>query len=220
MGVFSRMTDIINANLNSLLDKAEDPEKMIRLMIMEMEETLVEVRSSSARLLADEKTLSRRREKLMMLASDWEGKAELALVKGRDDLAKAALVEKRKVEESIDIADEELSQIQVSVASLNEELSLLQAKLKDAKAKQKTLLMRHATANKRIEVRKHLHSETIDNAMKKFERYERKLDELEGEVESYDLGKSLSEEINELESDDKINDELAALKAKLAKKDD
>ncbi len=219
MGVFSRLTDIVNANLNSLLDKAEDPEKMIRLMIMEMEETLVEVRSSSARLLADEKTLSRRREKLLALVNDWEAKAELAIIKGREDLAKAALVEKSKIEESIDIADDELMQIQTSVATLNEELALLQAKLKDAKAKQKSLLMRHKTATKRMDVRRHLHSETIENAMQKFERYERKLDELEGEVESYDLGKSLADEINDLEADDKINDQLAALKEKLAKKE-
>jgi len=217
MGVFSRMTDIINANLNSLLDKAEDPEKMIRLMIVEMEETLVEVRSSSARLLADEKTLQRRVSKLVRLASDWEDKAELALVKGRDDLAKAALLEKRKVEESIEFAQDELAQIEVSVSTLNEELSMLQAKLKDAKAKQKSLIRRHNTVSKQHQVRQHLHRDTIDNAMQKFERYERRLDELEGEVESMDLGKSLADEINDLEVDDKINDELEALRQKLAK---
>jgi len=217
MGVFSRMTDIINANLNALLDKAEDPEKMIRLMIVEMEETLVEVRSSSARLLADEKTLQRRTAKLERLAADWQDKAELALVKGRDDLAKAALIEKRKVEESIDIAHEELGQIESSVTTLNQELAMLQAKLKDAKVKQKTLIRRHNTVSKQHEVRRHLHRDTIDNAMQKFERYERRLDELEGEVESMDLGKSLADEINDLEVDDKINDELEALRQKLEK---
>lgn len=217
MSIFSRVSDIANANINALLDKAEDPEKMVRLMIMEMEETLVEVRTSSARMIADKKTLQRKAVQLKDLASDWEAKATLAIEKGREDLAKAALVEKRSIEEDIDSVLSEAAEYELQLEKLSVDIENLQAKLSDAKARQKSLAMRAQTNRSRLHVRKHLNKEVIDDALARFERYERRLDELEGEVEAFDVGsKSLYDQFEELENEDKIADELAALKAKVA----
>jgi phage shock protein A len=217
MSIFSRVSDIANANINALLDKAEDPEKMVRLMIMEMEETLVEVRTSSARMIADKKTLQRKAVQLKQLAEDWEGKATLAIEKGREDLAKAALVEKRSIEEDVEAVLEEAAEYEVQLEKLSLDIEHLQAKLSDAKARQKSLAMRAQSSRSRLHVRKHLNKEVVDDALARFERYERRLDELEGEVEAFDVGsKSLYDQFEELENEDKIADELAALKAKVA----
>jgi phage shock protein A len=145
MGVFSRMTDIINSNINSMLDQAEDPQKMIRLIIQEMEDTLVEVRSSSARVLADRKAAARRLEQINSEAAAWEDKARLAVSKGREDLARAALQEKHAIEEEVAVVEAELQATDEHIAQLNEEVGQLQQKLTDARAKQKALLMRSKT---------------------------------------------------------------------------
>ena len=142
MGIFSRISDIVNSNLNALCDSAEDPEKMIRLIIQEMEDTLVEVRSASARVIAEQKTASRRRDRIAAEVAGWEDKAKLAVSKGRDDLAKAALQERRAVEETLRIVEDELTSSGEHIGQLNEEIGQLQQKLDDAKAKQKTILLR------------------------------------------------------------------------------
>ena len=216
MGVFSRFTDIINSNINSLLDKAEDPEKMVRLIIQEMEDTLVEVRSSSAKTLADKKELTRQVTKYRQDAQTWQDKAELALSKGREDLARAALIEKKKSAESADSLEEELAHVDAHIAKLQEEISQLQEKLADAKARQKAILMREKTATSRLKVKHNIDSDKVNDALSRFERYERKIDDLEAQVEAQDLGsKSLADEIAELEDDENIDSELAELKAKL-----
>jgi len=222
MGIFSRFADIVNANINSLLDKAEDPEKMVRLIIQEMEDTLVEVRSSSARTLADKKDVVRRIERLQTEAQDWQSKAELALSKDREDLARQALIEKRRCEENVEQLQNDLNALEDQVSRLQDEIGQLQTKLEDAKARQKTILMRGKTANSRLNVKSKLNSGKINDALSRFEQYERKIDNLEAEVESYDLGnKSLADEFAELESSDKVDNELEALKAKMnAKKED
>ena len=135
MGIFSRISDIVNSNLNALCDSAEDPEKMIRLIIQEMEDTLVEVRSASARVIADQKTAVRRRDRVAAEVVNWEDKAKLAVSKGRDDLAKAALQERRAVEETLRVIEEELTSSGEHIAQLNEEIGQLQLKLDDAKAR-------------------------------------------------------------------------------------
>lgn len=219
MGIFSRVSDIANANINALLDKAEDPEKMVRLMIIEMEETLVEVRTTSARMIADKKTLQRKADQLRELAADWERKAEMAIQKGREDLAKAALVEKNSINEDLDIVEEEINEHDVQIGKLGKDVDHLQLKLSDAKARQKSLVMRARSNRSRLHVRKHLDKDQIDEALARFERYERKLDELEGEVEAFDLGnKSLYDEFADLENEEKIANELAELKARMDKK--
>lgn len=217
MGIFSRFADIINSNISALLDKAEDPEKMVRLIIQEMEDTLVEVRSTSAKVLAEKKELHRRISRVEEQVQDWQDKAELALSKDREDLAKAALVEKQKAAGLVDTLNQELAVLDEHIARLKDEVSLLQEKLLDAKARQKTIILRTQTASSRLEVKKQLDSSKIDNAMLKFEQYERRVEGLEAQVESYDLGskKTLADEFAALEAEDSVNAELEALKAKV-----
>ncbi|TWU63845.1 phage shock protein PspA [Shewanella algae] len=218
MGIFTRFADIINANISALLDKAEDPEKMVRLIIQEMEDTLVEVRSTSAKVLAEKKELLRRIGKVQLQVQDWQEKAELALTKDREDLAKAALVEKQKAATLAQTLEQELEVVEEHIARLKEEVGQLQEKLADAKARQKTIIMRKQTASSRLEVKKQLDSSKIDNAMLKFEQYERRIEGLEAEVESYDLGgkkSSLEEEFAALKAEDSVSAELEALKAKV-----
>ncbi|MEP4891088.1 MAG: phage shock protein PspA [Aliiglaciecola sp.] len=219
MGIFSRFTDIVNSNINSLLDKAEDPEKMVRLIIQEMEDTLVEVRSASAKTLANKKDISSQITKLNGEAEDWQAKAELALSKDREDLARAALQEKKKCVEHSESLAKELSLIDEQISKLQGEISQLQDKLADAKARQKTIIMRQKTVSSRLEVKRTLDSSKVDAAMGRFEQYERKIDDLESQVDAYDLGKkTLADEFADLESDDVIDDELAALKKKVQTK--
>jgi phage shock protein A len=219
MGIFSRFTDIVNSNINNLLDKAEDPAKMVRLIIQEMEDTLVEVRSSSAKTLADKKELTRRVTRFENEAQQWQEKAELALSKDREDLARAALVEKKKSEENRHVLVEELVHIDEQITKLQDEISQLQDKLADAKSRQKTILLREKTANSRLKVKQNIESNKVNDALGRFDSYERKIDDIEAQIESYDMGsKSLADEIADLEADDKVDDELASLKAKMKKK--
>tara|TARA_R110002126_G_scaffold10245_91_gene46853 strand:- start:2183 stop:2860 length:678 start_codon:yes stop_codon:yes gene_type:complete len=219
MGIFSRFSDIVNSNINSLLDKAEDPEKMVRLIIQEMEDTLVEVRSSSAKTIAEKKDIQRVVSRLQSEADDWQTKAELALSKDRDDLARAALIEKQKAAEQAEAMQRDIAVLDEHISKLQDEVSQLQEKLADAKARQKSMLMRRTTVENRLEVKKSLDSNRINDAMYKFERYEQKIDSLEAQVESYDLGKkTLKDEFAELAAQDKIDNELAELKAKVTKK--
>ncbi|MEC9127080.1 MAG: phage shock protein PspA, partial [Pseudomonadota bacterium] len=189
MGIFSRFTDIVNSNINALLDKAEDPEKMVRLIIQEMEDTLVEVRSASAKTLANKKEIVNQIAKYESDASDWEAKAELALSKDREDLARAALQEKKKSAEAAEALSKELAIVDEQISKLQDEIGQLQEKLADAKSRQKAIIMRQKTASSRLEVKKTLDSTKVDNAMGRFEQYERKIDDLESQVEAYDLGK-------------------------------
>lgn len=218
MGIFSRFTDIVNSNINALLDKAEDPEKMVRLIIQEMEDTLVEVRSTSARLIAEKKDSERQLSRIAQETADWEAKAELALSKDREDLARLALIEKNKAAEQQAAIATDIARLEEHLTRLNEEVGQLQSKLADAKARQKTIIMRQRAVASRLDVKKTIDSGKIDDAMYRFERFEAKIDDLEAQVESYDLGKrTLRDEFAELEGADKINDELAALKARVQK---
>jgi phage shock protein A len=223
MGIFSRMTDIINSNINSMLDQAEDPEKMIRLIIQEMEDTLVEVRSSSARVLADRKAAARRLEQVQAEADSWEDKARLAITKEREDLARAALQEKRSIEEEIAVVEAELKATDEHIAQLNGEVAQLQQKLSDAKAKQKALLMRSKTVESRIKVKRQMHREALDSAFQRFEYFERRMDNLESQLDAMDLGRDvapdLAAEIDSLQEDARITDELERLKAEMGRRD-
>ena len=157
MGIFSRFSDIVNSNINSILDKAEDPEKLVRLMIQEMEDTLVEVRSAAARAIADKKGLNRKLAALEKEEKEWQDKAELAVSKNRDDLAKAALAEKSRAAEAVADLRHHYELIEAGLAKLNDDIARLEVKIADAKNRQKALLLRHRTAGNRLELRKKIH---------------------------------------------------------------
>jgi len=218
MGIFTRFSDIVNSNINSILDKAEDPEKIVRLMIQEMEDTLVEVRSAAARSIADKKDLNRKLGRLESEQADWDAKAELALRKGREDLAKAALVEKSRATAAADLIKLDYDAIDEGLGKLNEDISRLEEKLSDAKARQKSLLARHKTANSRLAARKKIHDYKIDDAMVRFEQYTRRIDDVEGRIEAYDLGlpKDLNHEIAGLAAEESVARELDDLKKRVA----
>jgi len=216
MGIFSRFSDIINSNINALLDKAEDPQKMVRLIIQEMEETLVEVRTVSAKTIAEKKELLRRKQWLNEQAVLWEEKAELAIKKRREDLAKGALGEKLKHENDITDIDSELTILEENLETLENEISQLQQKISEARARQKSLVSRQNTASSKLKVRVMLRGGSVDQALSKLDDYERKLDELEGKAEAMDLGtRSLADEIDQLAKNEEVEAQLAALKARM-----
>ncbi len=216
MGIFSRLTDIVNANLSALLDRAEDPEKMVRLIIQEMEETLVEVRTTSARILADQKTLQRRRRGLQEDAEEWQRKAEVAMAREREDLARGALLERQHLQQALQEADAELLALDDSLAQLAEDIGRLEAKLKDARSRQQSLAHRSRTASARNSVRKRMDRERIVSSMGRFEQYERRIDSLEGQVDAHELGRGgLADEISALEQEGRLQEELEALRARV-----
>lgn len=219
MGVFSRMTDIVQANINAILDKAEDPEKVLRLIVQEMEETLVELRSVAARNIADKKDLTRKSDDFKTKVDQWQQKAELAIAKGREDLAKAALVEKHKNQQQQGALQSELDVIEESLAHLQQDTNKLQEKMAEAQAKQKSLAIRQQSAAVRLKSKVKQESHNIDQTIARFESYERRIDDLEAQVDAYDLvnnNQTLSAQFDALQTDDKIENELAALKKKVA----
>jgi phage shock protein A len=217
MGVFSRLSDIINANLNSLLDKAEDPEKIVRLMIQEMEDTLVEVRSAAAKVIAERKERERQLKLLDDEQADWEQKAELALRKGREDLAKAALSHKAALTDQSQQVTRDLGVLGDNLTKLNDDIAKLQAKLQDAKARQRTIVIRAQNAHTSLKAKTQIHSAKIDDMLNRFDYAERRIDAVEAQAESLDLGraKTLNQAFVDLEAEERINSELEALKARV-----
>ena len=225
MSIFSRLADIVNSNLNAILASAEDPEKIIRLVIQEMEDTLVEVRSGAVRAIADRKALERRRDELARDEAEWQRKAELALAHDREDLARGALQARHNATRARDDLDRQITALNEGLDQQNEDIAKLQAKLADARNRQRALASRHKVATNRLRVREKLADERISDAFARFEHVERALDLAEGRVEAYDLGQggrarpTLEQELTGLETDASVDDELRRLKQRVGRGD-
>jgi len=220
MGIFSRTRDIIAANFTDLLDKAEDPAKMIRMIILEMEETLVEVRASAARTIADQKEMRRHMSKLAQLEESWTEKAELALSKDREDLAKAALVERQKATDMIAELTGQVTVLDEALRGSEEDIAKLQKKLSEARNRQTSIATRLESANNRFKLREVYSASRTQDAFSRFDILERHVDLAEGRAEAAGLGaapKTLEEEMAELKAAEKVDAELEALKARMKK---
>jgi len=220
MGIFSRTRDIIAANFTDLLEKADDPEKMIRMIIFEMEETLVEVRASAARTIADQKEMHRHTVKLDRLQADWGDKAQLALSKDREDLARAALIEKKKAADMADQLKAEISVLDDALRAYELDIEKLQNRLREARTRQGAIAARLESAENRVKLRTLLASERVDEAMARFDQLERRVDYAEGRADALSLADgrgqpSLADEINALAGADKIDEELEEMKRAL-----
>ncbi len=217
MGIFSRFSDIVNANINAVLEKAEEPEKIIRLMIQEMEDTLVEIRSAAAKCIADRKELGRHIEHLEREQGEWANRAELAVRREREDLARAALVEKQAIGDRMEKMNHELEGLDGQLEKFNADITQLQSKLDDAKTRQRSIVIRHKTASSQLSARKHIHDDRIDEMLYRFESAERRIDRVESEGEAINMGrgKDLAGEIADLEQDDRVEAELESLKTRV-----
>ena len=218
MGIFSRTRDIVAANMTDLLDRAEDPAKMIRMIILEMEETLVEVRASAARTIADQKEMRRHIAKLEKLQDSWTEKAELALSKDRDDLAKAALIERQKATDMADQLKAEIEVLDDALQASEADIAKLQSKLREARTRQNAIMTRLESANNRIKLREAHSGARVEDAFSRFDVLERRVDMAEGRADAAGMGepKTLEDQFAELRSSDKVDAELEALKARIA----
>lgn len=220
MSIFSRLADIINSNLTALLDKAEDPQKMVRLIIQEMEDELVKERSNLARFLADQKEIGRQVSRHQERVEEWQGKAELALSKGREDLARAALIEKKKQAEFGENLERERQAVDAGIDKLGDEIRQLEAKLEDARARQKAMVIRTEAASSRLNVQSQVARGGSQGVVDKFERMERRIDEMEARADLGQSDKTLASQFAELEVDDQISRELDALRQKMGQASD
>ncbi len=220
MGIFSRTLDIMAANFTELLDRAEDPAKMIRMIILEMEETLVEVRASAARTIADQKEMYRHTVKLDRLQADWAEKAQLALSKDREDLARAALVEKRKAGDMAEQLKAEIAVLDDSLRAYEADIEKLQNRLREARSRQTQIAARLESAENRVKLRTLLTNERVDEALARFDQLERRVDDAEGRADALALAQSggkptLADEISALAVGDKVDEELQEMKRAL-----
>jgi phage shock protein A len=216
MSIFSRTRDIIAANVIDLVNRSDDPAKTIRVVILEMEETLVEVRASAARSIADQKEKKRQLAQLAELQDSWTERAELALSKGRDDLARAALMEKEKLAELADEIGEEIAEIEQTLRASEADIFKLQAKLREARSRQNAIATRLKSAENRVRMREMYAGSKVEEAFAQFDLLERHADYAEGEADALLLAappKSLEEEIAELKVAERVDAELAAMKA-------
>ena len=222
MGIFSRTRDIIAANFNDMLDKADDPQKMIRMIILEMEETLVEVRASAARTIADQKEMHRHTVKLDKLQADWSEKAQLAISKDREDLARAALVEKKKAVDMSEQLKQEIAVLDDALRAYEQDIQKLQNRLREARSRQTAIAARLESAENRVKLRSLMTNERVDDALSRFDQLERRVDYAEGRADALSIADksdkpSLSDEIAALEGADAIDDELEQMKKALGK---
>jgi phage shock protein A len=218
MSIFSRTRDIFAANMGELLDRAEDPARMIRMIILEMEETLVEVRASAAKTIADGKDMRRTLSRLDELQASWTEKAELALSKGREDLAKAALIERQKAADMAVGLKAEIELVDETLRSYEGDIAKLQGKLREARSRQNAIATRLESAVSRAKARELLNGGRTEDAFSRFEILERRADFAEGRADALGMTgpKSLEEEIADLKASDQVDAELEAMKAAMA----
>ncbi len=222
MGIFTRMSDIISSNINVMLDKAEDPEKLVRLMIQEMEDTLVEIKASCAGVMATKKRVQRELEEVLTRAKQWGEKAQLAVNKGREDLAREALMEKRRYRERAGALEKELSQCDALVEQYQVDMTQLEDKLSAAREKQRILVQRHIHAQRKKRAQQEIRRLDTTDALIRFEQFENRIERMEAEADLVNFGRKppLEEEFARLEGDEEIEKELQALKTSGAKKPD
>ena len=218
MGIFNRVNDVIQANIVAMLDKAEDSEKLLNLMLTEMQEALNECRSTAAALLCEEKNIKRQISNKQQALTNWQLKAEHAIAKNRDDLAKSALAEKHNVEISIECLQTQLETLQQSIVKITEDCERLQQKMTQAKAKQAQLVKRENVVEAKAKINTQLQSDKVATALSRFEQIERRVESVESQVEAYELTDTASNTAMQIESlvkNEKIDAELASLKASL-----
>lgn len=216
MGIFTRVRDIISSNINSMLDKAEDPEKLVKMMIREMEDTLIEIKANCASGMATKKKIKREIETVLELAKNWDGKAQLAIDKGREDLAREALLEKRRHVERAEALEEELEQAKALVTQCQSDIMQLEDKLGSAREKQRVLVQRHTNANTKKKAQQQIRRYDSSDAIQRFDDFQHRIDRLEADAELVNYGRkvSLADEFKTLETDTELEKELAALKAR------
>ena len=218
MGIFNRVNDVIQANIVAMLDKAEDSEKLLNLMLTEMQEALNECRSTAAALLCEEKNIKRQISNKQQALTNWQLKAEHAIAKNRDDLAKSALAEKHVIEKKIECLQTQLETLQQSIVKITEDCERLQQKMTQAKAKQAQLVKRENVVEARAKINTQLQSDKVATALSRFEQIERRVESVESQVEAYELTDTASNTAMQIESlvkNEKIDAELASLKASL-----
>ena len=222
MGIFTRFRDIISSNINAMLDKAEDPEKLIKLMIREMEDTLVEIKASCAGVMANSKKVQRQMEEAQSRRKYWEEKAPLAVNKGRDDLAREALVEKRRYTDRAEALEQELGELNILVEKYQGDIRQLEDKLGGAREKQRMLVQRHIHANRKKRAQQEIRRMDSSEALLKFEELENRIERMEAEADLVNFGRKprLEEDLDNLVVDEEIEKELRDLKSSLTKEDE
>ncbi|WP_409424530.1 PspA/IM30 family protein [Pseudoalteromonas sp. RW-H-Ap-1] len=218
MSIFNRVNDVIQSNIVAMLDKAEDSEKLLNLMLTEMQEALNECRSTAAALLCEEKNIKRQISNKQQALTNWQLKAEHAIAKNRDDLAKSALAEKHVIEKNIECLQTQLETLQQSIVKITEDCERLQQKMTQAKAKQAQLVKRENVVEARAKINTQLQSDKVATALSRFEQIERRVESVESQVEAYELTDTASNTATQIESlvkNEKIDAELASLKASL-----
>jgi phage shock protein A len=220
MGIFSRLSDIVSSNINAMLDKAEDPEKLVRLMIQEMEDTLVEIKASCAGVMATKKKVQRELEETVARAQQWGNRAQLAVNKGREDLAREALIEKRRYRERASALEQEAAHCDALVEQYQTDMVQLEDKLSAAREKQRILVQRHIHAQRKKRAQEEMRRFESSDTVIRFEQFENRIERMEAEANLVNFGRKppLEEEFTHLEGDDEIEEELQALKTTATKK--